>query len=97
MVNSFRYLERVISAVENDWTVVIQNLEKAREVWRMMMRILSREGTRPLVLGFLFKSVVQLVLLFGAETWAITPNMGQVLGYFQDQVAQRLTGRIPQR
>ena len=40
-----------------------------------MTRILSREGERPRVFGFFFKSVVQSVLLFGVETWVLTPCM----------------------
>ena len=28
-------------------------------------------------------AIVQSVLLFGAETWVVTPSMGQVLGFFQ--------------
>ena len=47
--------------------------------------------------GFFFKAVVQAVLLFGTETWVVTPHMGRVLGGFQDHVARRLTGRLPQR
>ena len=38
--------------------------------------------------------MVQVVLLFGLENWAVTPCMGRVLGGFQDQVARRLTGRL---
>ena len=30
-----------------------------------------------------FKSVVQAVLLFGAETWVVTPRMGKALGGFR--------------
>ena len=52
-------------------------------LWRMS-RILSREGARLRVSGFFFKSLVQSVLLFGAETWVVTPRIGQVLGGFQD-------------
>ena len=37
----------------------------------------------------------QLVLLFGAETRVVTHLTGRVLGGFQDQVDQRLTGRLP--
>ena len=37
------------------------------------------------------------MLLFGAETWVVTPRMGRVLGGFQDQVERRLTGRLPRR
>ena len=42
----------------------------------MMSRILSREGAKPRVFGFFFKAVVQAVLIFGLETWVVTPGMG---------------------
>ena len=82
---------------DNDWLALIQNLTKAREVWRIMSRILRREGDRPQVFVFLLKSVVQSVLLFGAETWVVTSHMGRVLRILQDQVAQQMTGRLPRR
>ena len=44
-----------------------------------------------------FKSIFQSVLLFGAETWVLTPHMGWVLGGFQYQVAQQLTGHLPRK
>ena len=56
------------------------------------MRILSREGARPRMSGFFFKSAIWSVLLFGAETWVVNPRMGQILGGFLDQGAQRLKG-----
>ena len=34
----------------------------------------------PRVFVFFFKSVVQLVLIFAAETWVVSPCVGQVLG-----------------
>ena len=37
------------------------------------------------------------MLLFGVDMWVVTPPMGRVLGGFQDQVARRLMGRLPQR
>ena len=46
--------------------------------------------------GFLFKAVVQAVLLFGSDIWVVTPCMVRVLGGFQDQVERRLMGRPPQ-
>ena len=75
MVPSFKYLGRVLSTADNDWPAVIQNPAKARMVWQRMSSILSREGVRPQVSIFLFKSIVQMVLLFGAETWAVTPRI----------------------
>ena len=43
MVNSFRYLGRVISGSYDDWPAVFRNLEKARSVWRRMKGVISRE------------------------------------------------------
>ena len=79
MVPSFRYLGRVILAADDDWMLVIRNLTKAQAVWMRMARVLSREGGRPRVSGFFSKYFVQSVLLFGAETWMVTPLMGRVL------------------
>ena len=42
-----------------------------------MKRILSREGAAPRVFGFFFKAVMHAVLLFGSETWLVTPYMGK--------------------
>ena len=97
MLTSFKYLGIVLSAADDDWPEVVRNLVKARTVWHRMSRILIREGARPRVSGFFFKSVVQSVLLFGADNWEVTPCMGRALGGFQDQVASLLTGRLPRR
>ena len=92
MVTSFKYLGRVISAVEN-----VKNLSRERKVWSRMLRFLSREGAVPRLFGFFFKAVIQAVLIFGAETWEVTPHRGKALMGFQTQVARRLTGWLPQR
>ena len=63
----------------------------------MMSRILSREGAKPRVFGFFFKAVVQAVLIFGLDTWVVTPGMGKALGGFHTQVMRRLTVRLPLR
>ena len=64
------------------WPVMVINLAKARAVWQKLTRILSREGAATRLSGFLFKAVVQLVLIFGEEKWVVTPRMGRVLwGY----------------
>ena len=82
---------------DDDWPEVVRNLSQARAVWKRMTRILSREGTELQVSVFFFKAVVQVVLLFGSETWVVTPPYGQSTGGFQDQVAQQLTGRLTQQ
>ena len=37
------------------------------------------------------------MLLFGAETWLLTPRMEWALDYFQNRVKPRITGRKPWR
>ena len=44
-----------------------------------------------------FKAVVQAVLLFGLETWILTPRKDQALDSFQRGDARRLAGKQPQR
>ena len=47
--------------------------------------------------GNLFKAVVQQVLLFGAETWVVSPRMERALSAFIHGAARRLTGWQLQR
>ena len=96
MVTSFQYLGRVISSADDDWPAVVRNLSRSRAVWKWTTVILSREGAEPRLSVFFFKAVVQAVLLFGSETWVVTPGMVRVLGGFQDQVARRMMARPPQ-
>ena len=53
------------------------------------------EGATKRVLGNFFKAVVQQVLLFGAETWVVSPMMERALSAFIHGAARRLTGRQP--
>ena len=72
-------------------------MAKARKRWGRMQGILRREGATPRILGIFFKAVVQQVLLFGAETWVVTPKMERVLSAFLHRAARRLTGRKARR
>ena len=78
-VSTFRYLGRVLMDGEDDWIAVLDNLGKARDSWGRLSRILSREGADPKVLGNFYKAVAQAVLLFGAQTWVLTPRMERAL------------------
>ena len=74
-----------------------RNLGKARKSWGQLQRILSREGSNKRVSGNFFKAVVQQVLLFGAETWVVTPRMERALNSFMHGSVRRVTGRQPRR
>ena len=96
-VTSFKYLGQVIAEGEDDWSAVVGNFKKVRKSWSRLTRILGREGADPGVSRILFKAIVQAMLLFGSETWVLTPSMEQSLGIFQHRVARRITGRHPKR
>ena len=51
----------------------------------------------PWVSGFFLKAVIQAVLLFGADTWVVTPRRGKDLGGLQTQLSRQLTGKLPRR
>ena len=40
-----------------------------------------------------YAAVTQAVLIFGAETWVLTPRMEKALESFQSRVTRRITGR----
>ena len=96
-ITTFRYLRRVLTAGDNEWLAVVGNLGKARKSWGRLSQILSREGEDPKVLLKFYKAVAQAVLLFGAETWVLTPRMERALDRFHHRVAQRITRRQQRR
>ena len=97
LVTSFNYLGIILSAADGNWPDVVINLRRARQKWTRMTRVLSREGTDAWTLGQIYLAVVQSVMMYGSETWVMTPHIGIILGGFQDRVALRLTGRQPWR
>ena len=96
-VTAFKYLGQVMTAGDDYCPAVVGNLSKVRKSWGRLSWILSREGADPKVLGHFLKAVTQAVLLFGAETWVLTPRMERSLGSFQNRFAQRIAGRHPRR
>ena len=80
-----------MKAADENWPEVVENLMKARKSWARMARIMGREGSKPRVLGMLFKVVVQSVLLFGSEMWVPNPRMGRDLSSFQHGVTRCIT------
>ena len=45
-----------------------------------MSRILGREGVNSWISGNFLKAVIQEVILFGLETWLVTPQVFRILG-----------------
>ena len=94
-VSEFRYLGRMLTATDDDWPAVAENIWKARMSWGHFAQVLGRKGADPKVSLSFYTAVTQQVLLFGAETWVLTKKMESALYAFQGRVARRLTGQKP--
>jgi hypothetical protein len=94
-VSKFLYLGRQLSSTDDDWPDVVKNLVKARKRWATISWVLIRDGATPRISAMFYKAVVQSVLLYGSETWVLSPKMLSKLEGFHKQIACRLTGRTP--
>ena len=74
-VTEFKYLGRVLTAGNDNCPEVVGNLGKARRSSGWSAWMLDTEGADPKVSRSFYTSVTQAVLIFGAETWVLTPRM----------------------
>ena len=72
-VEVFKYLGRLLAFDDTDIQAVRKNLRKARKCWARISRVLRAENASPRVCGMFYKATVQAVLLFGSETWNLSP------------------------
>ena len=64
-VSEFKYLGRILTAIDDNWRAVDGNIKKARRSLGRLARLLSREGADPKVSRKFYIDVTQAVLLFG--------------------------------
>ena len=76
---------------------MVRNLRRTRHKLARLTRVLSREGADARKSGHIYLVVVQAVLLYGSETWVLTPRMQMALGGFHHMVARRLTRQKPRK
>ena len=96
-VEVFKYLGHLIAFDDDDTLAVRGNLAKARGVWARISRVLRAENTSTRVCGMFYKATVQSVLLFGIETWLLSPAALQRLAGFHVKAARRMTGLLPKK
>jgi len=75
---------------DNDAQAINSQLKKAQKSWTRISRVLRAENASPRVCGMFYKATVQAVLLFGSETWNITPTMMKRLDGFHMRAAWRM-------
>ena len=67
-----KWKERVLSERDRDEECIDQQLKKARGRWSGMARILKREGANAICMGKFYIAIVQALLLYGADSWAVS-------------------------
>ena len=71
-VRHFRYLGRILTEDDNDTPCIDFNLKKARGQWNSIAKILKREGANAKCMARFYITVVQSVLLYGADSWTVS-------------------------
>ena len=90
-----KYLGRNVCFDDDDTQAVRGNMKKARRCWARISRVLRAENASPRVCGKFYRGTVQAILLFGSETWNLSPVALERLEGFHITADRRLTGMMP--
>ncbi len=96
-VEVFKYLGWLLAYDNNDTQAMQENLKKAPKSWGQVSRILRAENASPKVCGVFYKATVQAVLLFGSETWKLSPSSLKSLEGFHVRAVRCMAGKMPTR
>jgi hypothetical protein len=92
--SSFKYLGQIITAKDDDLPAVVAQINKARQIWARISRILKKKTNSNIkVMSTFYKVIVQRVLLYGSETWVLSKFMMAKLQSFHHMCARFITGQ----
>jgi hypothetical protein len=86
-VTEFKYLGWIISADNWDDAAISLILKKALMAWFYKFHVLSHNTADSCVMGCYYLAVVQAKLLFGSETWVLSPCLTWWLESFHNRCA----------
>ena len=72
-------------------------LMKARGTWARLGKVLQIENVPPRISGMFYPATIQAVLLYGSETWNLTPRLLVTLEGFHVHAARRITDMMPKK
>ncbi len=88
----FEYLGQLLTYDNNDFQAMQLNLKKAHKSWARVSCVLRVENASPKISGIFYIATVQAVLLFGSETWKLSPSSLKSLEGFHLRAACRMVG-----
>jgi hypothetical protein len=89
-VPKFKYLGRFLSCDDRDDFTIANNLRKSRNRWGRCGRVLSAMHASPQVMARFYLAVCQAILLYGSETWVLSPHSLQQLDAFHHRCARHM-------
>jgi hypothetical protein len=94
-VEVFKYLGRLLAYDNNDGWAVRGNLKKLRGIWARLSHAIRAENASPCACGIFYKATMQSILLFGSETWNLSPQSLKCLEGFHKRAVWRMAGKRP--
>ena len=82
LVEVFKYLGRVIARGNCNTPAIRRKIKRARQVWRRISKVITKEEVPPKVAGMVYQAVVVAILLYGSETWCLTDTTQRPLDGF---------------
>jgi hypothetical protein len=92
-VRNFKYLGRVFTDNDDDTKSIEDNIKKARQRWNCIANIMKREGANAKTMAKIYLAVVQAVLLYGADSWAVSDRNLRKLRTFHHRAIRYMTGQ----
>ena len=81
-VAAFMCLGHMVAYNNRGWMSLYQNLRNMQRRWEIVGKVVSKTGSTVQDRGVLYKAVIQLVLLYGSESWVVMGEMLNVLEGF---------------
>ena len=94
-VEVFKYLGRLIVYDDANTKAMRLNLRKAQGCWAWISRALKAEYAAAGTLGMFYKATVQVVLLYGIETWSLSLTSVKRHEGFHILAAWRMSSQRP--
>jgi hypothetical protein len=96
-VEVFKYLGQLLAYDNNAAWAVRGNLKKAHAVWSRLSCMIRAENASPRACGIFYEATMQSILLFGSETWNLSPSSLKLLEGFHIRATWRFAGKRPMK
>jgi hypothetical protein len=96
-VEVFKYLGRLIAYDDANNQAMRRNLRKVHGCWAWVSCVLRAENVSPRTSRVFYKATVQAVLLYGSETWSLSPSSVKRLEGFHICAVWQMMGNRTKR